>query len=223
MPWLLKKESLYLMGFSGLMKARIMYGEQYPFLLDNYFDLSDLIAYSDAEREKVKFIFTADNTGKITRKGRSALELINSDQEIVGGAVILGDRYDSLQGIEVSASELGRLEKNLAKKQILNSKCWRIFARNPDEVPKEFAEDVQLLPEYVDFMALKREAKGLPAFPMMKVCINNFDKAKLRAWCAYRLVGRAFADGVDDLVNDVGRLIELAPEAQAKLNRWKPL
>ena len=222
MPALLKHKEISPMSVAGLMKSRIIYGDQFPVLLDNYFDTSDLIAYSDSDVRKVKFIFTTDNQGKITRSGRVALNLIKPNKERFKGVVVLGNKYDSIQGIEVPVEELGILDRDLTRAQILNSKVWRMLARNPDEVPKDIAEDAQLLPEYVDFIASRREAREWSSSPIMGVYMDGFDKAKLRAWYVRRLEGRSNAGGRNLLDYLNGRLVGLAPEALVKLNGWKP-
>jgi hypothetical protein len=224
MSILLRNRKASPMSVAGFMKSRLMYGDTFPDVLNNYFDSSDLVAYSDAENGKVKFIFTTDNKGRITKEGRVALRLINPRKERINSAVVLGDRYDALQGIEVPVNELGILGKSLTRAQILDSKVWRMLSRNPNEVPKEIAEDAQLLPEYVDFIASRREARGWAPFPIMDVYVDSLgNNAKLRAF---------FVDGLEDgspvcgwggLDFVSGRLVGLAPEAQAKLNGWKPV
>ncbi len=223
MPVILKDKKRSPMSVAEFMKARLMYGKDYPNLLDNYSDSSDLVAYSDTSTGKVKFVFATDKEGEITRNGRTALKLINPKAERVNGAVILGDKYEIFEGVEVPVNQLGLLETRLTREQILNSKVWRMLARHPDEVPAKIAEDAQLLPEYVDFTASQREARKWTAFPMMGVYIDSLDdKPKLRAFYVNWLEGRSNVNGRSDLDNDFGRLVGLAPEARAKLAGWKP-
>ena len=207
------------LSFAGLMKARIKYRDNFLHL-DASFHTSDLVAYSSGDNARIKFIFTCDNRGRITESGRVALDLINPDEKRCGGdlvAIELGERYDSLHGIEVSNPYLGKLGilgEGLTKNQILNSPVWRKLARNPNEVPKEIAEDELLLSEYVDFIVSKRREIESEAFPfqMMGVYIDQFDEAKLRTWCAGGMMLKTEAEGRYSINSKSNRFISLTPD-----------
>jgi len=197
------------------MKERIAHVNEFPDLND-YLDVSDLIAYDSSERSKdIKFILTVDRNGRVTEKGRKALELINPYAKPTSDRAILlsNDLYDSLPGIIVAKSDLGILERDLTEEEVLESKVWRILARHPDEVSSEFAEDSDLLKEYADWV--KGQTKQ--GTNMGVYMDNNSNKnAKLRVWCVGGLVGRYYANGWDDLGYDNSRFVGIAPEALGK-------
>lgn len=191
------------------MNYRINDGERFSDWNTNYFDTSDLIAYNSKDSGKLKFILTVDKTGKITENGRKALELINPNAKLVSRAIDLGDKYNSLEGIEVAIGNLGKTGEYLRQDEILSNKVWRILARHPDEVSKEFAEDPNLLNEYSKLVASKTGANE-----NMAVYVDSLEKSpKLRAWCVYRLELRSCAVGGCDLDGYDGRFLGIAPEA----------
>jgi len=197
------------MSASQLMKYRIAESDKLPDWKNSYFDTSDLIAYSAKGDGKVKFILTVGKDGKITDKGRKALELINPNSKRSSGAIELGDQYRILDGIEVPIGNLGRTGDYLTQNEILGNKAWRILARHPDEVPKEFAEDSNLLKEYSTWVVNQTKSDK-----NMGVYVDSLDASpKLRAWYVYRLGLRSNANGRDYLDDDYGRLVGLAPEA----------
>lgn len=188
--------------------------------LVNYFDTSDLVAYDDAKRsEKVKIVFTVDNQGRLTEAGKNTLGLINPKSPLISRAIRLSnEQYDALPGIELTANEFGIINEPLTRKQVLASRLHRILARNPDEVPAEFAEDKNLLSAYVAsiFRLGKSEHKY---YKMMGIYPNaHEDSAKLRALYADWLEYRAYVYGRSYLDDDYGRLVGLAPEAQVAQN-----
>ena len=197
------------MSASQLMRYRINESDKFSDW-KNYFDTSDLIAYSSKGDGKVKFVLTVDKTGKITENGRTALELINPDSKRKSGAIELaGDQYQTLDGIEVATGNLGRTGSRLTQGEILGNKAWRILARHPDEVPADFAEDANLLKEYSSWVANQTgDNKN------MAVYVDSLGKSpKLRAWYVNRLECRSLAYGRIDLDGGDGRLLGIAPEA----------
>jgi hypothetical protein len=146
MPKLLGRGRVPMPAFM-IMERRLEASADLPDWRNSWFDTSDLLAYDTKGRsDKVKFILTVDNQGRITEVGKKALDLINPDAPLVNYAVDLskGDLYDSLQGdgvIEVPRDKLGVVERRLNGEEISESKTWRIWARHPNEVPSEFARD----------------------------------------------------------------------------------
>lgn len=193
------------------MRERIDHSDQFSDLR-SYLGVSDLVAYDSNKRgTDVKFILTVDKNGKVTEQGRKALGLIKPNVKLTSDyAVNAGDDYDSLPGIVVARTDLGILERDLTEAEILGSKAWRILARHPDEVPAEFAEDENLLGEYVGW--LKGQTKQ--DTNMGVYLDSNSDIAKLRAFCVGRLDDRSRLGGWSNLSSDYGRLVGyLAPEA----------
>ncbi|MEK6926104.1 MAG: hypothetical protein AABW50_02395 [Nanoarchaeota archaeon] len=190
-----------------LMIYRIGQSDAFSEWETNYFDTSDLIAYDAKDNGKAKFILTVNKDGKIA--DRKTLELINPDSKLISGALELGDNYSALNGIEVARGNLGEIEKYMTKDEILGNKVWRILARHPDEVPAEFAEDPQLLGEYVSWVQSQTNNEN-----NMTVYVDSLGKSpKFRAWCVDRLDNGSSASGRIDLGNDGGRFVGIAPEA----------
>jgi hypothetical protein len=200
------------MSASQLMHYRMNESGKFPDW-KSYFDTSDLIAYGPKTEGKVKFILTIDKDGKITKNGRKALELISPNAKLSSGAIeLVGDQYQTLNGIEVAIGNLGRTESWLPQTEVLGNKVWRILARHPDEVPAEFAEDSNLLKEYSSWV---RKQTG--SNENMAVYTDSLSKLpKLRAWYVLRLGYGSGADGGCDLDGGDGRLLGIAPEAQGR-------
>jgi hypothetical protein len=188
--------------------------------LVNYFDTGDLMVYDNVQRsEKVKIVMTADNQGRLTEAGKNVLGLINTKAPLISRAVKLSDeQYDTIPGIELTINDFGVINTPLTRKQVLDSRLHRILARNPNEVPAEFAEDANLLPAYVSTMfRLGKSRHGYDA--MMGIYLDAHEKsAKLRAWLVSRLEYRSDVDGGNALDDSLGRFVGLAPEAQVAQN-----
>ena len=211
MPKLLA-EGLVPANASDIMKYRLK-GDN--FFINNYFDTSDLIAYDSDKSDKIKFILTVNNNGKITKNGRNALNLINPQESLISGAMGSQDKYGSLSGngiIEISKSELGKLNEYLTRDEILNSKSWRILARHPNEVPKEYAEDEKLLLEYADkIQSITRDRTNMGVF------LDSHSKnSKLRAWFLYRPECRSNASASNYLDDIYGRFVGFSGGATEK-------
>ncbi len=200
---------------SRFMRRRIDYSDRLPDL-KSYLYVGDLIAYDDKGRsDNVKFILTTDKEGRVTETGKTALGLIHSEDNLTSDNAlpIIVDHYDSLKGkgiITLSRKDLGKLDEYLTEEETLCSRAWRIAARHPDEVNKEFAEDKNLLREYSKWVSSKTgEEKN------MKVCFDSSsDSPKLRVLVVYWLGIRSLLYGRDNLDDDDGRLVGyLAPEA----------
>ncbi|MBU1028483.1 MAG: hypothetical protein KKF48_05555 [Nanoarchaeota archaeon] len=201
------------MSTSQLMNYRINEGGRFADWKNLYFDTSDLIAYASKGDGKVKFILTVKKNGKIDEKnGRKSLGLISPSSKLSSGAIELGqEQYNALNGIEVNIKDLGRTGKYLTQDEILGNPVWRILARHPNAVPKEFAEDSNLLKEYTSWVESQTGDNE-----NMAVYVDSLGKSpKLRAWYVYRLDGRSNANGVNNLDDGDGRFVGLAPEAHA--------
>ena len=191
------------MSVSQLMHYRINESGKFADWKDLYFDTSDLIAYSSKEDGKLKFILTVDKDGKITDNGRKALDLINPNSKRNSGAIEIGDKYDSLKGIEVVVGNLGRTGNYLSQDEVLGNPVWRVLARHPDAVPKEFAEDENLLKEYFSWVSSQTGKDK-----NMSVYMDSLSKSpKLRSWYVSGLGIRSSVDGGDDLGSVSGRFV----------------
>jgi len=186
-----------------VMKERLNGNEE---MINKYWDTSDLIAYdSKGNSNNLKFLLTVDNKNQVTEHGKEALELIHYDNKsIFEDAIEINNQYKKMIGdgfIEIARKDLGKIESRLSPLEILNSKTWRILARHPDEVPKEFAitdkydldgKEVDLLTKYVNWIQ-----KQTNDTQNMGVYLDSQGKkAKLRA---------LYVNGVEYRSNVVGR------------------
>jgi len=205
------------MSVSGIMQSRLKQGSEFPDLLNNWYDTSDLVVYPKGNDKEVYVLLTVDNQGKITKNGRKALELISSDNLASNGGAVVEQLSDlgSDGLIKVPRSKI-TTETYLTKDQVLNEPVWKILARHPDEVPTEFAEDKELLGRYFDDVALRtKDSKNMALY----VGNSLKDKTTLKAWYVDWLENGSDAGGGGGLDFVRGRLLGLAPEAQNVSNK----
>ena len=188
------------------MRRRIEHSDVLPDLKD-YLFVSDFVSYdSDKRSDGFKVILTVDKNGKVTEKGRRALGELNPSAVLKNGA-LEGFYFD---GIEIKRGELV-VERDLSEEEVLNSKLWRILARHPDEVPAEFAEDGNLLKEYVQWVKAQTKQENVMGVYLDK----NSQNSKVRALCVNWLEYWSQLNGGDHLDRGIGRLVgSLAPEAR---------
>ena len=104
-------------------------------------------------------------------------------------------------------------------KNRLSSVGWRILARHPDEVPKEFAEDFEVFKTYSEKVVVPRYN------PAMGFYLADGEKVPtLRAWfvCRFDDVRWSRAVGDASLDGDDGYWVGVAPEAPSALGIVKP-
>ena len=202
--------------------------------IGRYVGTGDLVAYDGLKKDdqEVKIILTANRSG-LTKVGRFALGLINPQSAYINGAVNLNQArdaqgkevkevYNTLSGngvIALKRKDFGILNQDMTQEQRLNHKGWRILARHPDEVPKEFAEDFEAFKEYnVNVVSPQYDnAMGFYLADGEKV-------PTLRAWYVCGLVGNRWsgAFGGTGLDGVGGGLVGVAPEAPNALGIVKP-
>jgi hypothetical protein len=225
MPGLLRAGEVP-MYVARLMKERLSQGDKFPDLW-SYADTSDLPVYPQSEKfgDDVYTFLTVNTQGQIANEqARQALELITSDN-LAGnyGAVVPDEMFEELRdkGDKIGLIKIPRkritTETYLTKDKVLNGLSWRVLARNPDEVPAEYAEAQELLREYFDAVSSRtKQDKNMAIY----VGDSLKDKTTLKAW----VVGRADRDGRSgagarlNLVNWYGRLVGLAPEVLVARN-----
>ena len=193
-----------------VMKARLNKGNDFPDLWNNYFDSSDLVVYPKRNNNDIYVLLTVNNKEQVTKNGRKALELINSDNLASNSGAVVGQLRDlGRKGlIKISRNKI-TTGTYLTSDKILNEQVWRVLARHPDEVPSEFAEDKGLLQEYVnEIKSRKNNTENMAIY--LGDSLN--DKTTLKAWCVGGLGGGSGASGGDGLVNVGGRLLGIAPE-----------
>jgi len=188
------------------MRRRIDHSEALSDLKD-YLFVSDFVSYDlDRRSDGFKVILTVDKNGRVTEKGRRALGELNLSAVLKNGA-LEGFYFD---GIELKREELV-VGRDLSEEEVLNSKLWRILARHPDEVPAEFAEDKNLLKEYVQWVKAQTKQENVMGVYLDK----NLQNSKVRALTVLRLGSGSGVWYGDDLVIGNGRLVGfLAPEAR---------
>ena len=197
-------------------------------------NMGDLVAYDGLKKDdqEVKIILTAKRSG-LTEVGRFALGLINSQSVCVNGAVNLTqardtegkevkEAYSALSGngvITLKRKDFGVLNQDMTQEQRLNHRGWRILARRPDEVPKEFAEDFEAFKEY-NVKVVSPQYDNAMGFYLA----DGEKVPTLRAWFVLGLgVDRwSGAVGYAFLGSDDGGLVGVAPEAPNALGIMKP-
>ena len=201
---------------AGIMKARLSQGNDFPDLWNKWYDTSDLVIYPKGNDKDVYVLLTVDNKRQITDNGRKALELIRADNLASNrGAIVERLKDLGREGlIKVSRSKI-KTDSYLTQQQILNQQVWRILARDPNEVSKNFAEDENLLKSYASEV---QRRIGNKENMVLYVGASLKDRTTLKAWYVYRLGARSVADGRSNL-DDNGRLVGLAPEALGALGK----
>ena len=193
-----------------VMKARLNKGNDFPDLWNNYFDSSDLVVYPKRNNNDIYVLLTVNNKEQVTKNGRKALELINSDNLASNSGAVVGQLRDlGRKGlIKISRNKI-TTGTYLTSDKILNEQVWRVLARHPDEVPSEFAEDKGLLQEYVnEIKSRKNNTENMAIY--LGDSLN--DKTTLKAWYVGGLVDRSDAGGRFGLDVGDGRLLGIAPE-----------
>ena len=191
---------------AGLLERRLYSGKQD--WMNNYFDLGDGFAYHPDGR--VKYVFDAQE-----------LRDISENSKLVNGALRLADgTFSGLKGVELTPKDIAKYaDKDLSVKQAKSNKIWRIAARHPDEVPKEFAQDANLLGAYVDtvfsrFQETYAKDTKIEDLRLMGAYLDpTGDVEKMRAACVNGLGDRSQLNGGDWLDIVSGRLVGVAPEA----------
>jgi len=199
------------MSVSGIMRARLEQGNDFPDLWNNWHDTSDLVVYPKGNDKEVYVFLTTDNQGQITQNGKRALELIRSDNLASNcGAVVEQLRDLGRKGlIKIPRSKITS-GNYFTGNQILDEQVWRIFARHPDEVSGAFAEDSNLLKEYEEQVRAKTGQNTNMALYLGDSLKNQ---TTLKAWYVDWLVSRSYASGRLGLGVGNGRLLGIAPEA----------
>ena len=205
---------------AGIMKARLSQGDEFSDLWNKWYDTSDLVVYPKGNDKEVYVFLTVDNQGQITNNGRKALELIkNSNLASNRGAIVKRLRDLGRKGlkglIKVPRGKV-KTDTYLTQQQILDQQVWRILARDPSEVPKDFAEDGSLLRAYASEVQKRTGSKDNMA---LYIGDSLSDKTTLKAWYVGRLEDWSDARGRSSLVGDFGRLVGLAPEALGALGK----
>ena len=169
-------------------------------------DTGDAALYNPDGRIKI------DLDSELIRKINPAME-----SELLGGAIRLpSGLYEVTDNkLELTKTEVQKFANMHQKEnETLDNRFWRIFARNPNEVPSKYAEDPNLLKNYAK--AVNRLANIVFSYDTtMGVYVTDASKDSftLRPWYVRRLRGGSGAEGRDDLVYSIGRLVGVAPEA----------
>ena len=178
----------------------------------NYADTGDGIFQSPDGKARISLVDPQ------TARDSEFLKLINpkNKENLREGAIVLPDSvYDSAKGMpEFDKAEMaGLTDKQYSGEGALDNRIWRVLARNPNEVPKELAEDPELLRTFtkaVNYLS----ALAFDYTQNMGVYTSNpQDVNTARLWYAYRLGDGSDAYGRNRLDDGKGRLVGVAPEA----------
>ena len=200
MPELIAK-GMTPLSVSGLMRRILQsqYGSEYVrnALMHNHHDTGDGIAYHPDGR--IKVVHDA-----------KPLREMNSESQLVNGALVLPDGlYENLEGQEFTRKNIQRyVGEALTSKEAKSNPLWQALARDP-----------KLLNEYVDliFSQAKQQFdydKNMGVYVRDASDVSK-DAATMRPWFVGELRFRSVALGGDDLDDSYGRLVGVAPEAQA--------
>lgn len=225
MPELLADNRLPL-SVSGFMKLRLKALDLYASILENPKDSSP-----EYKKEVAKFFKdvwsnyadTGDGVlyhpeGMIkTDLDSESIRKINPKSKMTpDGAVRLeSGLYAATKMPELSKEEVQKYTgKPHSGEEALDNKLWRVFARDPNEVPTQHAEDPALLKTYVK--AFNRLAKIVFDYNNgMGVYVGSPEKnaETARSWIVYRLRNGSNAGGRYHLDVGGGRPVGVAPEA----------
>ena len=203
MPELIAK-GMAPLSAAGLMQRRLQsqYGSESVrnSLMNNYFDTGDGIVYHP------------DGSKMIIVPDARPLREINPKSQLVNGALVLEDgMYEKLrsQGHEFTRKDIQKyVGEALTSKEAKSNPLWQALARDP-----------KLLNEYVDliFAQAKQQFdydKNMGVYVRDASDVSK-DSATLRPWCVGGLRDWSNAVGRSDLDDSDGRLVGVAPEAQA--------
>ena len=179
----------------------------------NYIDTGDAIFLHPGRRARINLVNPQN------ARDSEFLKLFDpkNKEKLKQGAIVLPDgMYDSEIGIrEFNAAEMETFtNKHYAgEKGVLENRIWKVLARNPSEVPRELAEDSELLKTFtkaVNYLSVftfgYTENMGVDtAYPQ--------DVETGRLWFAGRLWGRSGAYGRDHWDPTDGRLVGVALDA----------
>jgi hypothetical protein len=145
-----------------------------------------------------------------------ALRTINEKTELTGdGAVSLkSGLYSAAQMPKFTQSDRDKYTGSAQNEaDTNNNRLWRVFARHPDEVPKELAENPALLRSYAK--AVNHLAKLAFGYNQnMGIYLTDAPKQEeMRSWLVWWLEDRSGAIGWGHLDDDGGRVVGVAPEA----------
>ena len=234
MPKLLA-DNRYPLPFAGSMKLKLRALDLYASVLEspnqyapeyrakiskffkdtwsNYADTGDAIFQRPDGNARINLV------NPQTARDSEFLKYINPENKknLRNGSIVLPDgMYDSANGMpELSKAEVEKFtDKAYSNLDALDNKIWRILARHPDMVPKELAEDPELLKTFtkaVNYLS----ALAFDYKENMGVYVANPEKDAdtARLWYAVRLGNGSNAFGRDVLLNVNGRLVGVAPEA----------
>lgn len=157
-----------------------------------------------------KVVFSFDNEGRLTDAGKKLLgEAERAD--VYGGAVLLRPKalYDRLTGegvLHFNGNHFEEGERRLNRDEFRNDLLCRVLTRHPDEVPKDFAVNQDLVNESIDKvfdeMRLRYRAER------MKISFGEHtEHALMRFVCLRSLHGRGGIDLGTDVLDGGNTLV----------------
>lgn len=185
------------LSVSGLMQRRLhsQYGSSAvrDSLMHNYFDTGDGVAYHP------------DGRIKIVPDARPLREM-NSESKLVNGALALPyGMYEKLEGQEFTRKDIKKYVGDaISSKDAKSNPLWQALARDP-----------KLLNEYVDLIFAQAKQQFQYDKNMGVYVSDAPESPAMRLWCVGRPRVRPSAEGRGGLGDSGGRLVGVAPEAQA--------
>jgi len=180
--------------------------------LNTYVDLGEGIAYHPSGNLKIVF-------------GTPALwSFITPKSKLSERALVLTEKeYGELSGVELSRKEAKKYtEKWLTQEQVRNNKLWKILTHNPNEVPKEFAEESSLLEEYTDRIFSEAKKRYTYNENMGIFFLGSVqEQPTLRLWFVGGLDCRSGVSGIGGLLSRHGCFVGYTEGAMQKNNENK--
>ena len=177
------------------------------FWMDNCFDTGDAVVYHP--KGGLKIVLDSQYLRQIT-----------PESEINNGALVLTeDDYRSMEGEEFKKGKPGQVNEWLSKQDVKSHPVWKVLAR-----------DQNLLNDYANYIFAEGKQKfGYESTMGVFIDSEEYEfvllqhyNSELRMWYVNGLEDGSDAVGSDNLDDDDGYLVGIAPEAQSTLGKSVP-
>ena len=174
--------------------------------------LSDCVVTADAP------VYHPDGTMKIALE-TEYLRQLNKKSRLVNGVLVLEDgAYEGIDDrLKLTAEEIRDYTgRHLSRKDALDNRIWRILARHPDEVPREYAyaEGAELLEEYVG--AVYKYGISDDLRMGINVTSPKHPMPTMRFWNIHGFGNKSVARGWEKLDEGIYHAIGVIPRAKLK-------
>ncbi|PIN81517.1 hypothetical protein COV13_00885 [Candidatus Woesearchaeota archaeon CG10_big_fil_rev_8_21_14_0_10_32_9] len=191
------------LSYEGLMKRKLQVLNASQEIQDawytNYFDTGDGVATDRAGNIKIEY-------------DSPTMRSLNPESKLKSGALVLADdAFEKIQGHEFTSKDIAKYKFNesLSESEVNEHPFWMVLAREDKALLKEYAHQIF------------KKAKETHGYDKnMGVYLSSFREVpNMRLWLSNRLDNDSNASGLNFLVNYIGRLVGVAPEAQSALDK----